>query len=71
MSARNNVTMPISVVAFDTAYPGSMSQRTEGDYIRRDDTASLAAALLERLEKQARTIEDLEALVARLREDKQ
>jgi hypothetical protein len=49
------------VVAFDSAYPGSMFDRPDGSYVRRDDPASLAAALLETIERQKRRIEDLEA----------
>lgn len=53
-------------VAFDSAYAGSMFERPDGCYIRRDDPSSLAAALLEALAERDRKIEDLEsALQAR------
>lgn len=49
------------ITAFESAYPGSMSERKDGNYIQRDDPASLAAALLETIEQQRRKIEDMQA----------
>jgi hypothetical protein len=34
------------VRAFDSAYPGSMSEKDHGGYVERDDAKSLAGALL-------------------------
>jgi hypothetical protein len=44
---------------WDSAYPGSIGPREDGQYIDRDDAKSLAYALLQRIESQDRTIEDL------------
>jgi hypothetical protein len=48
------------VVAFDSAYPGSMSERADGNYVLRSDAPSLAAALLEQIAAQDRRLEDAE-----------
>lgn len=49
--------------AFDTAYPGSMSEKPHGDYIFREDVHSLAAALVERIHELERKVEDLNEMV--------
>jgi hypothetical protein len=53
----------LTVVAFNSAYPGSMSPREEGDYIERTDATSLAGALLEQIAGLTRQVEDLTAVV--------
>lgn len=50
-------------IAFESAYPGSMHECRDGNYVRRDDPHSLASALLERMAEQGRTIEDLQLRV--------
>ena len=52
------------VLAFDTAYPGSMSQREDGRYVERDDVGSLSGALLEQVESFRRRAEDAEDALA-------
>ncbi len=47
------------VKAFDSAYPGSMFEGANGDYIRRDDHVSLAASLVELIASRDRDAEDL------------
>ena len=37
----------LRIRGFDSAYPGSMSEREDGGYVQRDDPRSLAGALLE------------------------
>lgn len=49
---------------FSSAYPGSMHQREDGDYVERNDDASLAAALLANIRAARNMIEDLEAVEA-------
>ena len=51
---------------WDSAYPGSMRERDDGFYIRRDDHASLAAGLVELIASRDREIEDLAAWFASL-----
>lgn len=46
-------------VGWDTAYPGSMSERNDGYFLRRDDHKSLAAALIELIDSRDHEIEDL------------
>lgn len=55
-----------TVKAFDSAYPGSMCERENGDYVERKDAASLAAALLEQIHSRDREIEDWQATAIRL-----
>lgn len=43
---------------FDSAYPGSMSERKDGSYVEREDSQSLALALLENLYAAQRDAED-------------
>lgn len=50
--------------AFSSAYPGSMFEREDGDYIERSDAASLAEALLEIVKKGSDRMEDLAAQLA-------
>lgn len=47
---------------WDSAYPGSISPREDGQYIDRDDSKSLAYALLRKIEDQDKTIEDFQSL---------
>ncbi len=56
-----------TIQSFDTAYPGSMVARKDGQYIDRLDTTSLAGALLEAIQTRDRKIEDLEYTVQVLR----
>lgn len=49
------------LVAYDTPYAGSMRAREDGAYVRRDDPASLALALVALTADKDRTISDLEA----------
>lgn len=50
----------MEIQSFDTAYPGSMVARKDGQYIDRADTTSLAGALLDAIKIQDCRIEDLE-----------
>ena len=54
----------VDVLAYDSAYPGSMSPRPDGGYVERHDVASLAGALLERIADLTRRLEDAEAVIA-------
>jgi hypothetical protein len=45
--------------AYESAYPGSMCERRDGDYIRRDDLDSLLEAIRELVTEHKRTAEDL------------
>ncbi len=54
--------------AYESAYPGSMSERDDGLYVRRDDPHSLAVALLGIVGHQGRQIEDLEAALKEARD---
>ncbi|MGH7462816.1 MAG: hypothetical protein ACREMA_17555 [Longimicrobiales bacterium] len=49
---------------WDSAYPGSMAQRNDGYFLRRDDHTSLAAALVELIASRDREIDDLREAVA-------
>lgn len=60
MSATINAPLQVHLHAFDSAYPGSMSERADGHYVERDDVPSMLAALLERDREQTDRIEDLE-----------
>lgn len=55
--------MNTPITAFDTAYPGSMTERNDGYYLRRDDHKSLAVGLVELIASRDREIEDLRASV--------
>lgn len=44
---------------YDSAYPGSMHARAEGDFVQRFDAASLAGALLALIHAKAREVEDV------------
>ena len=46
--------------AFESAYPGSMFPREDGEYLERHDAPSLAAALLEQIKKYKHHAEDME-----------
>lgn len=52
--------------AFDSAYPGSMHEAIDGQYIERTDPVSLAAALLEVIATRDRQIEDLQNLLRQI-----
>lgn len=56
----------LTVKAFDSAYPGSMCEREKGDYVKRKDAASLAAALLEQIHSRDREVEDWQDTAIRL-----
>lgn len=43
---------------FDSAYPGSMSEHKDGSYVEREDSQSLASALLQNLCAAQRNAED-------------
>lgn len=64
MTATIKAPMQVHLHAFDTAYPGSMSERPDANYVRRDDPESLAAALIECIRARDREIEDLKAALA-------
>lgn len=53
-------TPALALRTFDSAYPGSMFQREDGDYVRRADPDSLAAAMLEHIATREQRIRDLE-----------
>ena len=55
-----------AVKAYDSAYPGSMFEHNDGDYVERKDAASLAAALLEQVHSRDDQIEDWRASAVRL-----
>jgi len=61
--------MKQNVVAYDSAYPGSMCERENGRYIDRDDQNSLAAALVELIASRDREIEDLRYVLAIEKQD--
>lgn len=44
---------------YDSAYPGSMHERNDGDYLCRNDHVSLASALVELIASRDREIADL------------
>ncbi len=48
-----------AIEAYDSAYPGSMHQREDGSFIRREDAESLAGALLALIKSGDRAAEDL------------
>lgn len=50
-----------AIEAYDSAYPGSMSKREDGSFIRREDADSLAGALLAMVKSGDRAAEDLQA----------
>ena len=39
---------------FDSAFPGSMADCTDGDYVKREDNESLVSALLQNIEQKDR-----------------
>ena len=47
------------VRAYDSAYPGSMVERLDGQYIDREDIQSLLEALSDAIKKRDQKIEDL------------
>lgn len=51
----------LKICAFDSIHPGGMSQRADGGYIRRDDPASLAGALVALILSGDRAAEDAQA----------
>lgn len=53
-----------TVIAYRSAYPGSMCSHEDGGYIDREDAASLAAALLELLTAEKRRAEDAVSALA-------
>lgn len=54
----------LNLVAYDTAYPGSMSIREDGYYISREDPESMLAALMENIKEYRLRIEDLRDALA-------
>lgn len=48
----------VGVVAYESAYPGSMYRGDDGRYVERDDTISLAGSLLELIATLRRELED-------------
>lgn len=54
---------------FDSAYPGSMLPREDGNYVEKSDSESLALALLENVHKANAQAEDWEATVLQLEAD--
>jgi len=54
----------LPVKAFSSAYPGSMHDSADGDYINRFDATSLAGALLEEITRLKRNLEDVEQEMA-------
>lgn len=59
----------MTIKAYDSAYPGSMFLRDDGNYIERTDIDSLVAALVEAVRARDRTIEDLEGALEQMKED--
>jgi hypothetical protein len=57
--------MSTTPIAYRSAYPGSMFQRLDGDYIERTDAKSLAAALVELVEEKTRAVDDVTEAQAR------
>lgn len=49
---------PITLRAYESAYPGSMFERADGGYIERDDAESLASGLLALIKSGDRAAED-------------
>jgi hypothetical protein len=52
--------LAIRLRAFDTAYPGSMVERDDGGYVRRDDNQALIAALAANIAADKAAIQDLQ-----------
>lgn len=48
-----------AIEAYESAYPGSMYEREDGGFIRRDDAESLALSLLALIKSGDRAAEDL------------
>lgn len=49
-----------AIEAYESSYPGSMSEREDGGFIRRDDAESLAGSLLALIKSGDRAAEDLQ-----------
>jgi len=58
-----------AIEAYDSAYPGSMSQREDGSFIRREDADSLAGALLALVKSGDRAAEDLQDALTEANKD--
>jgi len=58
-----------AIEAYDSAYPGSMSQREDGSFIRREDAESLASALLALVKSGDREAEDLKDALIQYKKD--
>lgn len=60
---------PITLHAYESAYPGSMFERPDGGYIQRDDAESLAAGLLALIKSGDQAAEDAVTALAQVRAD--
>ena len=58
-----------TIEAYDSAYPGSMCQREDGSFIRREDAESLAGALLALIKSGDRAAEDLQDALTEAKKD--
>ena len=58
-----------AIEAYDSAYPGSVSQREDGSFIRREDAESLAGALLALVKSGDRAAEDLKDAMVQYKQD--
>lgn len=58
-----------AIEAYDSAYPGSMHQREDGSFIRREDADSLAGALLALVKSGDRATEDLQDALAETKKE--
>lgn len=58
-----------AIEAYDSAYPGSMHQREDGSFIRREDADSLAFALLALIKSGDRAAEDLQDALTEAKKD--
>jgi hypothetical protein len=56
----------MNIKAYNSSYPGSMSEKADGRYIFREDAASLAGALVEQIATLKRQREDLMEMVKEL-----
>ena len=56
--------------AYESAYPGSMFERTDGGYVQRDDADSLAGSLLALIKSADRAAEDLQGALTEAENDR-
>lgn len=59
------------IEAYESAYPGSMFEREDGGFIRRDDAESLAGSLLALIKSGDRATEDANDEIKSLRAENQ